>query len=199
MQFEINLEKTHTIFLNELISAVNVRSHGFHILQFGTSTPNGPEIRSVVLRRVELNPLRLYFHTHLDSPKVNELIANARTAIHAYCGQCKMQIRFRGVSKILTTGDIYLEQQSKMTASSSRCYLAPYTPSTHLDNYHPNMPNEYLNKAPTSDEKLSLYPKFAVVEFVPSEVDALWLRAIGHVRIGGTYTPSDTQLEWLAP
>jgi pyridoxamine 5'-phosphate oxidase len=199
MQFEINLEKMYGVFLNELLSAVSDRNHGFHILQFGTSTADGPQIRSVVLRRVELNPLRLFFHTHIDSPKVNEIKTNSRTAIHAYCSSCKMQLRFSGSASLLTDGDVFKEQLQKMTASSSRCYLAPYPPSSSLESYHPNMPDQYINKAPTNEEKLPHYPKFVVVEFIPTEIDALWLRAVGHVRIGGVYSHSDVHLDWRAP
>lgn len=199
MQPDLNLAETYDFFIAELSKSVQDRTHGFHIIQFGTISQNGPEIRSVVLRRVEQNPLRIYFHTHIESPKIIEIQKNLNTAVHAYCGNCRKQIRFKGNSIILTDGAIYDDQTKNLTASASRCYLTPFAPSSHLETYHPNIIDEYLHRAPTLQEKKSSYPNMAVIEFTPIEIDALWLRSIGHIRIGGFYNNSEVKLSWLAP
>lgn len=197
--FKGNLNETYQIFIDELLRATKDRDHGMHIIQFGSLSKKGPEIRSVVLRRLESKPLKIYFHTHINSPKITEIQQDPRTTIHAYCKIQKKQLRFSGRSQILTSGSIYDDQTQKMTASASRCYLSPYSPSSSIPNYHPNLPEEYLYKAPTSEEKLSHYPKMAVIEFTPLELDALWLRAEGHVRIEANFFGNQLELGWLAP
>lgn len=73
MNEQIDLNTLYEGFIQDLKNSVEDRSHGFHIIQFGTWSQKGPQIRSVVLRRVELQPLRIYFHTHLESPKISEI------------------------------------------------------------------------------------------------------------------------------
>ncbi len=195
----LNLKDIYNSFLKELTAGVKNRDHGMHIIQFGTISSSGPEIRSVVLRRVHFDPLKIFFHTHADSPKIKELLVDPRSSIHAYDKTQKKQLRFSGVSTLVTSGSIYEEQTRKMTASASRCYLSPYAPSTLLNDYHPNLPDIYMNKAPTQDEKLSQYPKMTLIEFAPHTLDALWLRAEGHVRLKANFREKEVSLSWLAP
>lgn len=199
MNEQIDLNTLYEGFIQDLKNSVEDRSHGFHIIQFGTWSQKGPQIRSVVLRRVELQPLRIYFHTHLESPKISEIRENDMTAIHAYCGQCRKQLRFQGRSRVLTSGPIYQEQMDHLTPSASRCYLTAFAPSSVLPSYHSNIIDQFQDRAPTMNDKLSVYPQFAVIEFIPSEVDALFLRAQGHMRLQGTYQESGLQLTWVAP
>lgn len=186
-------------FLQEIKNGVLQRDHSFHILQLATFSDDYPQVRSVVLRRVETDPLKLFFHTHIESPKITELKKNAHCTVLAYCKKIKKQIRLSGQAQLITSGELYDKHTQAMTASASRCYLGPYKPSSPIEHYHPNIPEQYLHKAPTPDEKLAHYPQMVLIEFTAEKGDFLWLRAEGHVRLGAQFMATQPEVSWLAP
>lgn len=162
----MDLQEIYDSTLSELEISVQQRDHGFRTIQIGTFSIEGPKVRSVILRHLEKNPLKLYFHTALDSEKIIEITNDARTAAHAYCPKLKKQIRFGGISRVLQTGQIYEQIVQKMSASAKALY-------GRQDNFRSLM---------------------AVIEFTPTEVDVLWLRADGHLRLKGAYIDDEVSL-----
>ena len=52
------------------------RKHPFHLPVFGTICDRSPEMRMVVLRRFWRRPPMLAFHSHIGSPKINQMKSN---------------------------------------------------------------------------------------------------------------------------
>ncbi|MFW5655279.1 MAG: pyridoxamine 5'-phosphate oxidase family protein, partial [Roseicyclus sp.] len=55
----------------------------------------GPEARTLVLRAVDRAAARLTFHTDMASPKVAQIRADPRVALHVWIPKDRLQIRIR--------------------------------------------------------------------------------------------------------
>ena len=63
--------------LQDLYSAVKDAAHEYHLFTVATSVNNIPELRTVVLRDIDLDNYKISFHTDSRSPKYNQLIKNS--------------------------------------------------------------------------------------------------------------------------
>ena len=70
----------------------------------------------------------------------------------------------------------------KTALQSRKCYMGPYTPSSTLDTYHPNIPLEYAKKDPEKTNSEEGYENFVHVELSIIDLDILQLHHDGHIR-----------------
>ena len=70
----------------------------------------------------------------------------------------------------------------KTALQSRKCYMGPYTPSSTLDTYHPNIPLEYAKKDPDKANSEKGYANFVHVELSIIDLDILQLHHDGHIR-----------------
>jgi len=63
--------------------------------------PNGPEMRTLVLRGADRDTATLELHTDALSPKVAQIAADARVALHVWVPNQRLQIRARATAEIL--------------------------------------------------------------------------------------------------
>ena len=74
--------------------------------------------------------------------------------------------------------------------------MGPYAPSTQLDEWHPNIPNEYLKKDPKKEHSEEAYENFCHIKLEVLETDVLQLHHDGHIRFK---VNSDGDLFYVAP
>ena len=173
------------IYKNELASlfdAVENSKNLYHTFTFTSINNNFPESRTVVLRDLELDPLKIYFNTDYRSPKIKELINNDLCSTLFYDQKRKVQLRFKCKAVIHYDNDMSKKAWKSTTLQSRKCYMAPYSPSELLDDWHPNIPLEYLKKDPDEKHSQEGYANFAHIELIVLEADVLELHHDGHVR-----------------
>ncbi|MDG3041517.1 PNPOx family protein [Roseicyclus marinus] len=80
------------------------RHHPARHPTLATIGPEGPELRTLVLRRVDRAAGELELHTDAESPKALQIKDDPRVALHVWVPKARLQIRMRGQA-ILAAGD----------------------------------------------------------------------------------------------
>ncbi len=168
--------------LEYLKDGIKNSSNPYHT--FTLSSLNGvyPESRTVVLRGVDFDPLRIYFNADYRSPKIQELTKNHFCSALFYDRKRKIQLRFKCQAVLHYQNNISRKIWSNTVLQSRKCYMGPHSPSKSLDEWHPNIPLEYLKTDPDKEHSKEGYINFAHVELKIMESDLLQLHHDGHIR-----------------
>tara|TARA_Y100000590_G_C15595808_1_gene967984 strand:+ start:669 stop:1250 length:582 start_codon:yes stop_codon:yes gene_type:complete len=168
--------------LDCLISAIKDGKHDYHTFTISSLNTDFPEIRTVVLRGVKLDPLSIFFNSDNRSPKIEQLKNNPICSALFYDKVRRVQLRFKAKAKIHYQNKLSSKVWDMTPLQSRKCYMGPFPPSQALDQYHPNIPLEYLKTDPEKYHSEDGYVNFAHIELVVLEVDVLKLHHDGHVR-----------------
>ena len=90
--------KIETIYKNELAhikDAIKNSRNPYHTFALSTIDGEQPESRTVVLRGLDVDPLKIYFNADYRSPKVKELKDNHRCTALFYDQARRVQLRFK--------------------------------------------------------------------------------------------------------
>ena len=177
-----NIKDIYDLEINYLIEAVKHASNPYHTFVLSTINENFPETRTVVLRDVSISPFKIYFNADYRSNKVKELIENKNSSALFYDKDRKVQVRMKCAAIINFQNDISLKKWNGTALQSRKCYMGPYAPSTKLKDWHPNVPEEFIDSNPTLEKSQKGYDNFAHIELTVLELDILKLRYNGHIR-----------------
>lgn len=200
-----SLAEMFTRVINELKLGPVQRKHPFHIMQLATVRSDGqfwrPEIRSVVFKEFIEDTFEFIFHTDKRSPKFTQIEKNHSVALHLYDFYSKLQIRVEGEAQVLERNHpVYLNHVKSLSPSGLRCYVGPFPPSTSMDFYHCNVQEQWVYRAPSSEEIPEDIENFEVISVKPSRIECLNLRAHGHVRCAfEVRTGQVSKALWLTP
>jgi hypothetical protein len=76
------------------------RRHPARHPTLATIGPDGPEVRTLVLRAADRAGATLELHTDLASPKAAQIAAEPRVALHMWLPRARLQIRARALAEI---------------------------------------------------------------------------------------------------
>ena len=79
-----------------LSDAVKDRNHAMHTVVIGTSDGALAQLRTVVLRRVDIDTRKVYFHTDIRSAKLGQIRTTGLLSWLAYDPSHRSQIRLSG-------------------------------------------------------------------------------------------------------
>ncbi|MBK1668018.1 hypothetical protein CKO28_08210 [Rhodovibrio sodomensis] len=165
----------------------------FHLPAVATIGRGGdPRVRTVVLRASDRAAAWLQFHTDRRSPKVAEIEAEPRLALHFYDRAAKLQLRVRARAQVHGEDAVARAAWDKTRAFSRVCYRIDPAPGTPVA-----APDGYAEPAP-EDPDVG-FETFRVVRAHVREIEWLYLAGQGHRRAlfqlgDGAYTAS-----WLTP
>ena len=179
--------------------ALKDSKHSFRIFALGSSSNTKPNIRTVVLRDFSLNNRNIDCHSDIRSPKINELNQNNYVEAMFYCSDNKIQARISGNVEIIHNNKETLDRWNSLTESSKRCYLGPYSPSTMLESYHANIPDDFKFKNPTPEQSKIGYKNFVIIRIHFLKIDFLELKYSGHKRIKFDFSNKEISANWIAP
>ena len=150
--------------LEYLKDGITNGSNPYHT--FTLSSINGvyPESRTVVLRNLDLEPLSIYFNADYRSPKVKELKDNHRCTALFYDQARRVQLRFKCKAVVNYQNSIVKKVWENTALQSRKCYMGPFAPSQPLDEWHPNIPLEYLKTDPDKEHSKEGYINFVHIE-----------------------------------
>lgn len=152
------------------------RHHPARHPTLATIAPDGPDLRTLVLRAANRSEKTLEFHTDASSPKVAHIRQTPRVAIHIWIPKASLQIRAKALAEIFP-GDRDLFAQLPEAAQMNYQGAAPGTP----------LPAE---PDPTQNRFTRLVCRL-------TEIDALVL-STPHQR-ACFHASSDWQGAWIAP
>ena len=183
-----------------LRDAVDDPGHDLHLPSISTVAREGtPRSRTVVLRGFDPVDLQLLIHTDLRSPKCREIENQPAVSWLFYDRGRKLQLRVHTTATVQSHGPRADAAWANATASSRRAYLAPSAPSTFLEQWHPNIPEEFQRTVPPIEATESGRQNFALIVCRIDEMDRLDLGYDGHRRSRWRWEQGDLQTsEWVA-
>ncbi len=164
---------------SRLSHGVGDPTHPARYPTLGTIGPDGPELRTLILRRVDRGAGALELNTDMASPKVAQIEADPRVALHVWIPSDQLQIRMRATA-VVEQGDPEL--------------FARLPPQVRM-NYGGAAPGAEPGPAP--DDPADGDPaRFAAIRLTPHRIDALVLH---EPRMRAVFTAPDWQGRRVAP
>ena len=175
------------------------RNHPFHLPVFGTICDQEPTLRMVVLRRFWRRPPQLAFHSHIGSPKINQIKANPNVYWLFYHPEEKLQTRIKGRARIHTDDELADEQWLTTELFSRRCYVGK-PPTQESKKPTSGLPEDLIDRQPTAEESETGRANFVVVTSTIDEIDCLEMNVRGHRRsLFRWHDDGDLETKWLTP
>lgn len=185
---EYTLDQAFEAVQNELHKGAQDNHHPFHLVIMASQSTERPELRYVVLRKVD-DDLCLYIFTDGRSSKVQQLSAHDRMSLLFYHQELKTQIRVKGTALLHQQDELSENFWSTLDAGSQQAYQQVLPPGTPISD-----PNEaYLWDNKSGDMH------FLVIRIVTHEILALQLDGLRHVRAKFTLKNGNWDKTWLAP
>lgn len=178
-----------------LADAANSSHAPFHTPAVATVALNCdqavPDVRHVVLRRVDSRLRTLAFHVDARSPKFQQLRRTPSIKWLFYDPGTRLQVRL-SASVVLHHMDDLAEARWRACQPMSRlCYLTPFTPGAPV-----SIPPTQAGRA---QDASTGFENFAVVETTAQDLDCLYLHHQGHRRAYINYTHPLPSVQWIAP
>ncbi|MDQ3635115.1 MAG: pyridoxamine 5'-phosphate oxidase family protein [Acidobacteriota bacterium] len=175
------------------------RKHPFHTPVFGTENGVAPSLRIVVLRRFWRKPAKIAFHSHIGSPKIEQIKKNPNVSYLFYNTQENLQARIKGVAKIHTDDELAEEQWNATALFSRRCYIGEAPTQISKKPTH-GMPKEITERDPTKEESEIGRANFVVISTAINEIDCLELDVKGNRRSLFKWNEDGSfEMKWLTP
>ena len=168
--------------LEYLKDGIKNSKNPYHTFTFSSIGKEYPESRTVVLRDLCVDPLKVYFNADYRSPKIQELKDNNFCSALFYNQERRIQLRFKCHSKLHYDNKISSKVWGNTPLQSRKCYMGPYSPSQELEKWHPNIPLEYLKTDPDKEISKEGYVNFVHIELKIIDIEILELHHDGHIR-----------------
>jgi 3-hydroxyisobutyrate dehydrogenase len=181
-----------------LTNACIHREAGMHTMVVSTLRNETPMSRVVVLRRVDPDTRKLYFHTDIRKDLLKDLQANPGMSWLGYDKTLRSQIRMFGKTILHHRDELAMEHWQKIQHPSRRCYLQTEAPGSWSDG---SAHNEDLSGFSYSWEESELgFENFIVAETQVEWMDWYFTHNRGNRRAHFEYkSGSMSRMNWLHP
>lgn len=103
------------------------KKHAFNLVQIGTIGAGGtPQIRTVVLRKVDIDSRTIAFHTDIRSQKIVGM--DKPIAIHTYDTRHLLQVRMQGIPILHHMDDKATQLYNQLHDGAAELYLSSVEP-----------------------------------------------------------------------
>jgi 3-hydroxyisobutyrate dehydrogenase len=171
----------------------------FHWPVLGTTGPDGPNMRCVILRGFSRSDRVLVCHTDARAAKVREIARHSGVSWLFYHPKKKVQLRISGQATLHTDDDFADRQWAASRLSSRLNYVAIEPPGTPIDSPSSGWPNFLLHKTPTLLETEKGRGHFAAISCRFDLIDWLVLRLSGNRRARFKWDETGLNANWLIP
>ena len=175
------------------------RNLPFHIPVFICGNKDKSNGRIVVLRGVDENEKKIWFHSDIRSNKIKILKSNPKATLLFYDKSEKIQLRISGSAKINYQNDISKKAWKKTAHMSRQCYLGDKAPGSNTLIPASGLTIDIDNLKYTLEESEIGYKNFCVIETFINSIEWLYLAAKGHRRAYFTLKNNSLEKKWLIP
>ena len=194
-----DLDKVYSKIWNLLNLGLQDRDAPFHIPVFISGEKNKSDGRIVVLRGIDENNKKIWFHSDIRSKKIKILESNPEGVLLFYDKGEKVQLRISGKTKVNYQNDITVKSWKKTAHMSRQCYLGDKAPGSKT-----SVPSSGLSEKVdilkySIEESEVGYKNFCVVEVFIKSIEWLYLAAKGHRRAYFIINNSSVEKKWLIP
>lgn len=170
----------------EMMQKASVNRHaGMHHMVVGTVRDGIPEIRTVVLRSVDKEQRRIYFHTDSRKEMFMDLSTGLPITLLVYDQAVRTQIRMKGRAIVHHMDELCRQRWAKTADFSRRCYLQPGVPGLPVDD--PELPEVLRDFSYTLEESEAGFEQFAVIECEITALDWYFTHHKGNRRASFAY------------
>lgn len=163
-----DLDAIHQASWHQLARCATDKAHAWRVMGLATVDAGLADLRSVVVREVDVPARTLLFFTDARSPKVAQINAQPQARMLAWSATLGWQLRLQVHLAVETTGLAVSSRWARLKLTpAAQDYLSPLSPGTPVD--HP-LPER------------STRAHFAVVHARVQSIDWLELHAEGHRR-----------------
>ena len=194
-----DLDKVYTKIWNLLNSGLQNRDAPFHIPVFISGEKNKSDGRIVVLRGIDENYKKIWFHSDIRSKKIKILKSNPEGVLLFYDKSEKIQLRISGKAKVNYQNDITVKAWKKTAHMSRQCYLGDKAPGLETSAPSSGLSEKVDNLKYSIEESEVGYKNFCVVEIFIKSIEWLYLAAKGHRRAYFIINNSSVEKKWLIP
>lgn len=163
-----NLDALLEHIWNYVESAVINRANAMTTPAFATAGADGPNVRTVALRRANRASRALVFHTDARSQKVNELEEMPVAVWMAWDAGHSEQFQLRGRTSLHLDDEVASTMWASLPDDELALYYKPQTPGTPTDEPDSGIHSEGLDESEARQ-------KFAVVRTVVDEIKWLYV------------------------
>lgn len=164
------------------------KKHPFRFIVLSTGDSGEIQSRWVVLRKVD-ESLHCYIYTDKRTQKIDALKSNEKAHVLMYHDKKKIQIRCHGRVRIHHQNELSRHHWNTVQGVAKRAYTPVVAPGTPIGN--PEQAHEWN---PEFEDR-----HFAVIEFIPEEIDVLQLNRLEHLRLLATKDGEKWSKQWVAP
>jgi pyridoxamine 5'-phosphate oxidase len=193
-----NLTDAEKLCWQMLLEGLRDRFSPMHQVVVGTVREGCPMTRVVVLRRVDPDTRKLYFHTDMRKELVKDIQTSGVLSWLAYDKQLRSQIRLFGRTEVHHKDELAARQWQATPHFSRRCYLQEDAPGALSDgSYHAKDLGGFDY---TPGESEMGYDHFAVVETSVEWMDWYFTHNRGNRRARFDYNEGVlSNSQWLFP
>lgn len=196
-----NLESVLRHVWDEVEAAAAAPDHPYRHLTFGTVRDRTPDLRTVVLRRVDVDERVLQFHSDRRTRKVKDVRENERVAWHGWNPDTREQIRLRGTATVHLDDDVAMEMWETQSLESRALYVRPATPGSELDEPEDGLRPDVKTKSLSQDDVAEGRQHFAAIRTTIHEIEWLHLHPEGHYRARFKHQSGGEEFDgtWVVP
>ena len=177
-----DLDKVYLKIWELLKVGLQNRDLPFHIPVFICGNKNNSDGRIVVLRGINKEEKKIWFHSDIRSNKIKTLKSNPESTFLFYDKNQKIQLRISVNSKINYQNDIAKKSWEKTAHMSRQCYLGDKSPGTDISVPSSGLTEDIDNLKYSKEESEIVYINFCVIETFIKSIEWLYLAAKGHRR-----------------
>lgn len=159
-----------------LVRATVDKKHPWRVVGFSTAGPNGPQVRSVILRSVKPAERQLVFFTDSRSQKMVDIAHDARVALLFWNARSNTQLRVCGNALPEASELIVNSHWERIPEYARKDYATLSAPGTALDS------------ASSGFDFSAARSNFVVLNVIVQQIELLQLDREGHVRLA--FVPS---------
>lgn len=174
--------------------------HPFHTPTFGTAN-GAPNLRTVILRHVDVETRSLFFHSDRRARKIEEIKANPQIMWHFWSAATQEQLRLVGEATLHFEDKIADALWQNTRPKSLKIYVKPVAPNTKVPAPQSGIDPKIAEVEVSSHAEVAEGRQhFATIQTKISEISFLHLHPEGNYRALFQWTPEGKLASaWVIP
>jgi pyridoxamine 5'-phosphate oxidase len=173
--------------------------HPYHSPTLGTTGAEGPNLRTVILRQIDISTRALLFHSDRRAEKIRELERDARVMWHFWYPEQREQLRLRGHATLHFTDAIADQLWQDSSPQSLKLYVKSQPPGTKTAQPQSGLPEQIQLGQVTHSDLEAGRQHFSVVRTEINEIEVLHLREDGNYRAYFQWDNNQATSSWIIP
>tara|TARA_B100000575_G_scaffold272953_1_gene255479 strand:+ start:1035 stop:1628 length:594 start_codon:yes stop_codon:yes gene_type:complete len=184
-----DLKKIEIYIWDKLFKAVKNKKAAFRYPALATYSKSNVLVRTVVLRKVNINKKTLFFFTDHRTKKINDLKNNSKVTIHIYDKKNNLQVQCYGKAKVFLKNKETKKIWDNMNEYSKKQYISKLKPGRKI-----NLDQKFSIQRENTKKNY-----FSIIEVKVKKLEYLYLSIKNNERAVFEYKKNICISNWLQP